>query len=72
MLFVRRAPAEVYLFFALAQLLLLAAGPVLGVYALVKRGNGGMGVIIPAVSGILISLGTLLWVAIVMLRSILR
>lgn len=69
-LFVRRAPAEVYLLAAGVQGLLLFGGLFFGIWALARRGRGDASVIVPAVIGLLISAGTLLLIGALILVKV--
>lgn len=68
---VRRATADVYLSAACVQGLLLVAGFGLGVWALAARDRGSS-VVAPSVIGILISAGTLLLIAALIVRDVAR
>jgi drug/metabolite transporter (DMT)-like permease len=59
-LFVRGAPEEVYLLVAGLQGLLIFGAVVFGIWALGKRGHGGVSLVVPAWMGLLLSAGAIL------------
>jgi hypothetical protein len=71
-LYVRGAPAEFYLLAAVTQGVLLVGGMLLGIWALFRRGRGGLAVVVPATLGLLLSVGTLLLIGIVTIVSLLQ
>ncbi len=71
-LYIRGAAAEFYLLVAGLQGLLLLAGLPLGIWALVRRGRGGLGVVVPATLGLVLSAGTLLLIGLLAVLSLVR
>lgn len=71
-LFVGRAAAEIHLFAAVIQGLLILRGFLLGVWVLAKRGNAGATVVIPAAIGVILSVGTILLIAVVVMLEVSR
>jgi hypothetical protein len=68
-LFVRGAPAEVHFFLAAVEFGLLLGGLIFGIWALAKRGNSGMGIILPAGLGLVVSGGTILLVGVLIVAA---
>ena len=71
-LYIRGAPAAFYLMAAVVQGLLIVAGILLGMWALLRRGRGGLAVVLPAALGLVLSGGTLLLIGIVAILALLR
>jgi hypothetical protein len=71
-LYIRGAPAQTNLLAAAVQGLLILGGLFLGIWALLTRGSGGLGVVIPATLGLMLSAGTLLLIGSLMLISLVR
>lgn len=67
----RGAPAEVYFLAAGVQGFLILAGLFFGIWALVKRGQGGKSIVVPAAIGLALCVGTLLLIGVLVLLSVL-
>jgi hypothetical protein len=66
-LWIQHAPAELYILLAAAELFCILGGLFMGIEAIAKRGQAGASVIIPATIGIVLSVGSLLFILLVML-----